>query len=188
MQPQLAYLDVIREVLPRDGIVTIELSQMGFASYFGYPVYEPRTYISEGYQGTLGFGFPTSLGVKVAHPDKPVVCITGDGGFMFAAQELATAAQERICLVILVFNNSSFGNVRRDQEQRFGNRIIGAELSNPDFLQFANSFGLQAHRVSTPDELRPLLTQAINMNETVIIEVDTPIGAETDPWEFIIPS
>lgn len=188
VQPQLAYLDVIRETLPRDGIVTIELSQMGFASYFGYPVYEPRTYISEGYQGTLGFGFPTALGVKVAQPDKPVVCITGDGGFMFAAQELATAAQEKIGLVVLVFNNSSYGNVRRDQEKRFGNRIIGAELFNPDFLEFTRSFGLESHRVSTPEELRPLLAHAIGMNETVLIEIDTPIGAETDPWEFIIPS
>ncbi len=188
VQPQVAYLDVIRDVLPRDGIITIELSQMGFTSYFGYPVYEPRTYISEGYQGTLGFGFPSALGVKVAHPDKPVVCLTGDGGFMFAAQELATATQEQIALVVLVFNNSSFGNVRRDQEKRFGNRLIGAELSNPDFQQFAASFGIVAHRISTPDELRPLLAEAIAMHETVLIEIDTPIGSETDPWEFIIPS
>ncbi|MGH6814068.1 MAG: thiamine pyrophosphate-binding protein, partial [Hyphomicrobiaceae bacterium] len=86
VQPQLAYLDAIRDVLPRDGLITIELSQMGFTSYFGYPVYVPRSYISEGFQGTLGFGFPTALGVKAANADKPVVCMTGDGGFMFAAQ------------------------------------------------------------------------------------------------------
>ncbi len=188
VQPQLGYLDVIREVLPRDGIVTIELSQMGFTSYFGYPVYEPRTYISEGFQGTLGFGFPAALGVKVAHPNKPVVCITGDGGFMFAAQELATAAQEQIGLVVLVFNNSSFGNVRRDQEKRFGDRVIGANLVNPDFLQFAGSFGILAHRVSSPDQLGPLLANAMGMNEPVLIEIETPSGSETDPWEFIIPA
>src|SRR5581483_11363863 len=88
VQPQLAYLDVIRRVLPRDGFFVTELSQVGFTSYFGYPVYAPRTYVSEGYQGTLGFGFPTALGVKAAHPDKPVVSIAGDGGFMFAVQEL----------------------------------------------------------------------------------------------------
>ena len=188
VQPQLAYLDVIREVLPRDGIVTIELSQMGFTSYFGYPVYEPRTYISEGFQGTLGFGFPTALGVKVAHSDKPVVCITGDGGFMFSAQELATAAQEGIALVTLVFNNSSFGNVLRDQATRFGNRIIGADLVNPDFLQFAESFGIKAHRVASPDQLRPVLEEAIKANCPVIIEVATPRGTEANPWEFIIPA
>jgi acetolactate synthase I/II/III large subunit len=188
VQPQLAYLDVIRDVVPRDGIVSIELSQMGFASYFGYPVYEPHTYISEGFQGTLGFGFPSALGVKAAFPDKPVVCITGDGGFMFAAQELATAAKEDIALVTLVFNNSSYGNVLRDQKMRFSNRVIGAELVNPDFLQFAASFGIEAHRVTSPDELRPVLENAIKAQRPVVIEVETPRGSEANPWEFIIPS
>ena len=125
VQPQLAYLDVIRKVLPREGLLVIEVSQVGFTSYFGYPVYAPRTYVSEGFQGTLGFGFPTALGVKVAHPDKPVVSVTGDGGFLFAVQELATAAQYGIALVTLLFNNASFGNVLRDQRTAFGNRVIG---------------------------------------------------------------
>lgn len=187
VQPQLAYLDVIRDVLPRDGIITIELSQTGFTSYFGYPVLAPRTYISEGFQGTLGFGFPSALGVKVAHPDTPVVCITGDGGFMFAAQELATAAQEGIALVTLIFNNASFGNVLRDQQTRFNNRTIGAELANPDFMQFADSFGVEAHRVASPEALRPVLATAINATGPVIIEVDTPRGSDSNPWEFIIP-
>lgn len=188
VQPQLAYLDVIRDVLPRDGIVTIELSQMGFTSYYGYPVLEPRTYISEGFQGTLGFGLPSALGVKAAHPDRPVVCMTGDGGFMFAAQELATAVQEQIALVVLLFNNHAFGNVRRDQETRFGNRVIGADLVNPDFLEFAASFNLEAHRVSSPEQLRPALAAAIAAQRPVMIEIETPTGSETNPWEFIIPT
>ena len=187
VQPQLAYLDVIRDVLPRDGIITIELSQIGFTSYFGYPVQQPRTYISEGFQGTLGFGFPSALGVKVAHPDTPVVCLTGDGGFLFAAQELATAAQEGIALVTLVFNHASFGNVLRDQQTRFNNRVIGARLENPDFLQFAAAFGVEAHRVASPEALRPILAAALNATGPVVIEVDTPGGSEANPWEFIIP-
>ncbi|MGI9478766.1 MAG: thiamine pyrophosphate-dependent enzyme [Hyphomicrobiaceae bacterium] len=188
VQPQLAYLDVIRSVLPRDGIITIELSQIGFTSYFGYPVQQPRTYISEGFQGTLGFGFPSALGVKVAHPTTPVVCLTGDGGFMFAAQELATAAQEGIALVTLIFNNASFGNVLRDQQTRFSNRVIGAHLENPDFLQFAGAFGVEAHRVASPEALRPILAAALKATGPVVIEVDTPGGSEANPWEFIIPS
>ena len=79
----MAYLNILREVLPSNAIVTDELSQVGFASWYGFPVYQPRTFISSGYQGTLGSGFPTALGAKVAHPDRPVVAITGDGGFMF---------------------------------------------------------------------------------------------------------
>ena len=187
VQPQLAYLDVIREVLPRDGLVTIELSQMGFTSYFGYPVYAPRSYISEGFQGTLGFGFPTALGVKVAHPDKPVVCITGDGGFMFAAQELATVAQEELGLVTIVFNNSAYGNVLRDQKTGFGNRIIGAVLKNPDFIAFGRAFDVESVRVNSPEALRPVLAQAIARKTPTLIEVVVPQGSEASPWEFIHP-
>ena len=143
----MAYLDVLRAVLPRDAFVTEELSQVGFASWFGFPVYEPRTFVTAGYQGTLGSGFPTALGVKVAHPDKPVVAITGDGGFMFAAQELATAVQYGIGVVTLVFNNGAYGNVRRDQMEHFDGRVIASDLSNPDFVKFAESFGVAAERV-----------------------------------------
>ena len=187
VQPQLAYLDVIRDVLPRHGFLTTELSQAGFTSYFGYPVYEPRTYVSEGFQGTLGYGFPSALGVRAANPDKPVVCLTGDGGFMFAAQELATAAQERIGLVTVLFNNRAYGNVLRDQKQGFGNRVIGASLDNPDFMLLAKAFGVEGHRVASPQALRPVLAKALKADKPVLIEVEVPQGTETSPWEFIHP-
>ncbi len=185
VQPQLAYLDVIRDVLPRDGIFVNELSQVGFTSYYGYPVYEPYTYISEGYQGTLGFGFPAALGVKIAHPEKPVVSVTGDGGFMFAVQELATAKQENIPLVTILFNNASFGNVMRDQKTNFGNRVIGAALENPDFMTLAKAFGIEAHLVSSPEGLKPVLVEAIKAKHPVLIEVHVAQGSEISPWEFI---
>ncbi len=187
VQPQLAYLDVIREVLPRDGIFVTELSQVGFTSYFGYPVYAPRTYVTEGYQGTLGFGFPSALGVKVAHPDKPVVSVTGDGGFLFGAPELATAAQYGIALVTLVFNNAAYGNVLRDQRTAFGNRVIGAALDNPDFMLLAKSFGIEGHRVASPAALRPVLQRALGSKQPVLIEVKVAQGSEVSPWEFIHP-
>jgi acetolactate synthase I/II/III large subunit len=187
VQPQIAYLDAIREVLPRDGFLVPELSQMGFASYFGYPVYEPRTYVSEGYQGTLGFGFPSALGVKAAHPDKAVVSVTGDGGFMFAVQELATAAQEGIGLVTLLFNNRSYGNVLRDQRVSYGNRVIGATLQNPDFMALAKAFGVEGRRVSDPVALKNALTEALKAKGPVLIEVVVAQGNETTPWPFIHP-
>ena len=187
VQPQLAYLDTIRDVLPRDGFLVTELSQVGFASYYGFPVYAPRTYVCEGYQGTLGFGFPSALGVKVAHPGKPVVSITGDGGFMFAVQELATAAQYDIALVTLLFNNASYGNVLRDQRTRYGNRVLGAVLDNPDFMLLAKSFGIEAHRVASPAALEPVLRKALRGRVPVLIEVEVPQGAEVSPWEFIHP-
>jgi acetolactate synthase I/II/III large subunit len=187
VQPQMDYLLIIRETLPRDGLLVEELSQVGFASYFGYPVYAPRTYVSCGYQGTLGFGFQTALGVKAAHPDKAVVSITGDGGFMFGVQELATAAQYGIGLVTLLFNNNSFGNVMRDQNVGFGGRLIGAALENPDFMMLAKAFGVEGHRVDSPVALRPVLAQALKAEHPVLIEIAVAQGAEISPWEFIHP-
>lgn len=187
VQPQLAYLDAIRQVLPRDGVLVIEVSQMGFTSYFGFPVHAPRTYVSEGFQGTLGFGFPTALGVKVAHPDTPVVAMTGDGGFLFAVQELATATQYGIALITLVFNNGAYGNVLRDQQSAFANRVIGSVLDNPDFMLLARAFGIEGHRVTSPAQLGRVLAKTIKTPKPVLIEIEVPQGSEVSPWEFIHP-
>ena len=137
------------------------MSQVGFASWYGFPIYQPRTFITSGYQGTLGSGFPTALGAKVANPDRPVVAITGDGGFMFGVQELATAVQFNIGVVTLVFNNNAYGNVRRDQLQRFDGRVVASDLVNPDFVKLAESFGAGAARVTSPDHFRPALEKAL---------------------------
>lgn len=188
VQPQVDYLDVIRKVLPPDGLFVEELSQVGFTSNFAYPVYRPRTYVSCGFQGTLGFGFPTALGVKVAHPDKPVVSVTGDGGFMFAMPELATAVQHGIGLVTLVFDNGGYGNVRRDQMNRFGGRVIGADLINPDFVKLAESFGVDAVAVDNPAALQPALERALGLAAPALIHVRVPRGSESSPWKFIYPS
>jgi acetolactate synthase-1/2/3 large subunit len=186
LQPQTAYLHAIREVLPRDGILVPELSQVGFATYTGaFPVLAPRTYLSEGFQGTLGFGFPTALGAKVAAPEKAVVSITGDGGFMFGLQELATAHEYGIAVVTIVFNNQSYGNVLRDQQVRFGGRTMGSHLRNPDFLKLAESFGIAARRVSTPAALRTALDTALAADRPALIEVAIEPGTEASPWPYI---
>jgi len=187
VQPQVAYLKVIREVLPADGFFVDEMSQVGFASWFAFPVYQPRTFITSGYQGTLGFGFPTALGVKIAYPDRAVVSITGDGGFLFGVQELATAVQYGINLVTIVFNNECYGNVRRDQQQSFAGRLIGSDLVNPDFVRLAESFGVTARRVTSPDALKPALEEALSAAAPRIIEVVTPRDSEVSPWEFLHP-
>jgi acetolactate synthase-1/2/3 large subunit len=187
IQPQMAYLDALRDVLPDDGFVTDELSQVGFASWFGFPVYRPRTFISSGYQGTLGSGFPTALGVKATFPDRPVVAITGDGGFMFAVQELATAVQFGLAVVTLVFNNKAYGNVRRDQLQNFDGRVTGADLVNPDFVKLAASFGVEGRRVATPAAFKPALEQALAAAAPQLIEITVPRDSEASPWRFIHP-
>jgi acetolactate synthase-1/2/3 large subunit len=188
VQPQMAYLNILREVLPPDAIVTDELSQVGFASWYGFPIYEPRTFITSGYQGTLGSGFPTALGAKVANPDKPVVAITGDGGFMFAVQELATAVQFNIGVVTLVFNNNAYGNVRRDQLQRFDGRVVASDLVNPDFVKLAESFGVAAARVTSPDHFRLALEKALAHGGPYLIAIEVPKDSEVSPWAFIHPA
>jgi len=188
VQPQMAYLNILREVLPDNAIVTDELSQVGFASWYGFPIYEPRTFISSGYQGTLGAGFPSALGAKVANPDKPVVAITGDGGFMFAVQELSTAVQFNIGVVTLVFNNNSYGNVRRDQRTRFDGRVVAADLVNPDFVKLAESFGVATSRVTSPDHFRPALEKALAAGGPYLIAVEVPRDSEVTPWTFIHPA
>lgn len=187
IQPQMAYLNILREVLPANAIVTDELSQFGFASWYGFPVYEPRTFITSGYQGTLGSGFPTALGAKVANPDKPVVAITGDGGFMFGVQELATAVQFNIGVVTLVFNNNAYGNVRRDQRERFDGRVVASDLVNPDFVKLAESFGVAAARVTAPDQFKAAMEKALAHGGPYLISVEVPRDSEVSPWAFIHP-
>jgi acetolactate synthase-1/2/3 large subunit len=184
LAPQLAFLAAIRAELPEDGIFIDEVTQVGFASRLAFPVYRPRTYISPGYQDNLGYGFATALGVQDARRDVPVVAVSGDGGFMFTANELSTAMRHGIPLVTIVFSDGAFGNVRRTQQERYGNRLIACDLANPDFVAFAKSFGAEAVRATKPEELRSALRRAFaHRDGPTIIEV--PMGAMPSPWEFI---
>ncbi len=188
VQPQMGYLDAIRRALPRDGFFVEEVSQMGFAARFGFPVYAPRQYVTCAYQDNLGFGYNTALGVKIANPDKAVVSINGDGGFMFGMQEMATAMQQGIAVVAIVFNNNAYGNVRRDQMNVFDGRLLGSELHNPDFVAMAQSFGMSAERVETPEALENAITSALEAGVPALIEVPVETGSETSPWPFLHPA
>ena len=158
--PQLEILNVIREELPEDGFFVDEVTQVGFASWYAFPCYHPRHFITSGYQGNLGYGYATALGVKAAHPDKKVISISGDGGFMYQAQELATAVKYGLDVVAIIFNNNLYGNVQNDLELMFEGQSIGAELHNPDFVKFAESFGAMGFKASNPTELRSAIKKA----------------------------
>jgi acetolactate synthase I/II/III large subunit len=182
--PLLGFLDAIRAALPEDGILVEEVTQMGFAARVAYPVYRPRTYISPGYQDNLGWGFATALGVQDARRDVPVLSISGDGGFMFTASELATAIRHRIPLTTVIFADGAFGNVRRNQEERYGNRLIASDLANPDFVRYAESFGAAAERARTPPELAAALARAFKRRDGPTL-IEVPVGPLPSPWEFI---
>ncbi|MES2606438.1 MAG: thiamine pyrophosphate-dependent enzyme, partial [Pseudomonadota bacterium] len=163
-------VNIIREELGEDGILVADVTQLNHAALDMYPVYKPRTYISSGYQGTLGFGPCTALGAKVGKPEVPVVCLVGDGGFMYACQELATAVQFNIPVVMLVINDGAYKNVEGILNRSYGGRAIATTLKNPDFVKFADSFGVKARRVTTPDQMQAALREMIQANEPAVID------------------
>jgi acetolactate synthase-1/2/3 large subunit len=184
LSPQIGFLDAIRNELPEDGIFVDEVTQIGFAARLLFPVYKPRTFLSPGYQDNLGWGYATALGAQHARPDVPVLAISGDGGFLFTSNELATAVRHRIPLTVVVFNDGAFGNVRRIQEEAFGNRLIANDLANPDFVRYAQSFGAEAERARNPQELSAALKRAFKRRDLPTL-IEVPVGPMPSPWEFI---
>lgn len=182
LAPQLEWLGAIRAGLPDDGVLIEELTQVGYAARLAYPVYEPGTYVTPGYQGTLGYGFPTGLGAQVGKPGSQVVSINGDGGFGWSLQELATAAKYDIGLVTIVFNNGAFGNVQRIQSETFG-RNLGVDLNNPDFQALAAAFGVASERIDSPAALTASLRNAAGSKEPLLIEI--PMGDVPSPWPLL---
>ena len=182
--PQMAWLDAIRAELPRDGIFVDELTQVGYVARLAYPAYRPRTHLTSAYQGTLGWGIPSGLGAAHARPDVPVVAIAGDGGALFGITELATAVHYGIPLTAVVFNDHAYGNVRRFQIENYDNRPIASDLTSPDFVRLAESFGARGLRAETPDDLRQRLREAFRGGGPTVIEI--PVGDFPSPWEFLM--
>jgi acetolactate synthase I/II/III large subunit len=185
-EPQAAFTRAIRSALPDDGITVNDLTQVTFFATVGMPVYAPRTFIGPGYQGTLGSAFATALGAKVGNPERPVLAIAGDGGFLYALGELATQRQHGLNVVSVVFNDRAFGNVKRTQEQAFAGRVIASDLVNPDFVALAQSFGIAAERVETPAQLESALRSAFAARAPAVIEVR--VGPMSNVWPVIGPA
>jgi len=183
--PQIAFLEAIRAELMENGIFVDEVTQIGFATRLAFPVYKANTYISPGFQDNLGWGYATALGVQNARPDVPVLSISGDGGFMYTAVELATAVRHRIPLVNIVFSNNTYGNVKLIQQQSYGARHIAVDLANPDFVKFAESFGVAAERAHDANELRKALRRGFARRDGPTL-IEVPVGEMPSPWEFIL--
>ncbi len=184
LSPQLAWLNAIRAELPKDGIFVDELTQVGYVSRFAFESYLPRTFLSTGYQGTLGWGLSSALGAAHARRDVPVVSISGDGGALYTISELATAARHKIPITSVIFNDNAFGNVRRFQIEKYNNRPIASDLKSPNFALLAESFGVKGVRANTPAQLRSCLKSSFKSKEPTVIEV--PVGDFPSPWDFIL--
>ena len=163
-------------VLPEETVLVSGVTNMGYWSYFAYCVRQPRTYITSSYFATLGYSFPLALGAKIGAPDRPVVSLTGDGGFMYALPELATAVQYGINVVVVVFVDGALGASNNDQRTRFQGRVVGTELRNPSFAEVARVFGARGVRTE-PERLDIALQEALEAQAPTVIEVPVPTWA-----------
>ena len=172
-EPQYPILDSMQNSIPEDTFVVWDSTKFGYYARTHYPVNHPKTFMDSGYSFNLGFSFPAALGVKVACPDRAVVSVIGDGGYMFNAPELSTAVQYGICTTTIVFRDDSYGNVAYDLDEFFAG-TYETDLLNPDLVKFAESFGAVGMRANDPKELATLLPLALDSQAPVIIDV--PVG------------
>ena len=181
-----ALLSELRKLLPENAIVTTEVGQNQMWSALYFKALKPRTFISSGGLGTMGFGFPAAIGAKVACPDRPVVDIAGDGSFIMSEQELATSVTENIPVTVIVLNNSVLGMVAQWQRTLYNRRYMAVNLGKtPDFVKLAEAYGAQGIRVASIADFQKAVKTALTSKVTTVIDV--PIGSETDVVPFVPP-
>ncbi|MGD8544372.1 MAG: biosynthetic-type acetolactate synthase large subunit [Candidatus Bathyarchaeota archaeon] len=180
--PQL--LKELRKILPNNAIVTTEVGQNQMWAALHFMAYKPRTFIGSGGLGTMGFGFPASIGAKVACPDRPVVDIAGDGSFIMTSQDLACSVTEKIPVTVIVLNNSMLGMVAQWQRLFYGRRYSAVNLGTvPNFVKLAEAYGAQGTRVGSLKEFSKAVKKAIKSEVTTVIDV--PIPPEEDVFPMI---
>jgi acetolactate synthase-1/2/3 large subunit len=179
-------LTELRKLLPESAIVTTEVGQNQMWSALYFQALKPRTFISSGGLGTMGFGFPAAIGAKVACPDRAVVDIAGDGSFIMSEQELACSVTENIPVTVIVLNNSILGMVAQWQRMLYKRRYMAVHLGKtPDFVKLAEAYGAQGLRATTIEEFQKAVKTALTSTVTTVIDV--PIGSETDVVPFVPP-
>jgi acetolactate synthase I/II/III large subunit len=180
-EPNASIIKALRAAAPEDTILVAGMTQIGYYSRPFWPVYQPGTYFTSSYSGNLGYEYAFALGAKVARPDRPVVAVIGDGGFMYNAQEMSTAVQHGINVVAVVFNDNAYGNVARDLDEDWGG-AHGTALHNPDFMKLADAFGVAGLRAREPTDVGALVRQAIAMDRPALVEV--PVSRMPRPVFF----
>ena len=181
IKPQYV-IEKLRELAGEKAIVTTEVgqNQMWAAQY--YKVSKPRTFISSGGLGTMGFGLPAAVGAQIGRPDALVISISGDGSFQMNLQELATIVQQQLPIKIIILNNGYLGMVRQWQELFHNKRYSQTKLIPvPDFVKLADAYGIAGYRVKRPEEVGPVLEQALNHPGAVIVDM------VIDPEENVYP-
>ena len=170
-QPSLPVIHELKDVLPRDTIYAIDVHALGYASFAEFPIYDPRTFLYPNIGVALGHAYPAAIGAKVAYPDRPVICFSGDGGFLMGAVEMATAMKYGINVVAIVVNDGALSAIKGSQQKGCEGRTIDTDLLNPDFVDFAKSFGAYAKRVEDLGNFKDTLRDALAAEKPALIEV-----------------
>ena len=170
-QPSLPVIHELQDVLPRDTIYAIDVHALGYASFAEFPIYDPRTFLYPNIGVALGHAYPAAIGAKVAYPDRPVICFSGDGGFLMGAVEMATAMKYGINVVAIVVNDGALSAIKGSQMKGCEGRTIDTDLLNPDFVEFAKSFGAYAKRVEDLGDFKETLRDALAAEKPALIEV-----------------
>lgn len=176
----VALLDSLRAALPQEAITVVDMTIPGYASPRYFPVYEPRTFIHPVEFCAIGCGLPLALGAKAASPQRPVIALCGDGGFQLNAGELATAVQERLDVIVVVFNDQAYTAVKKTQHLRYADRYIATDVTGPDFVALARAFGVRGLRVQSASELQNAVSTVLQEGGTTLIEVPLP------PWHWYV--
>jgi len=164
-------IESLRAALPDDVPVFTDACEMGYRMQADFPAHGPRRFFYPSNYITLGWGFPAALGAAVAREGAPVVSVSGDGGFLMAAQELATAARYRLPVIAVIHNDSAYGAIKNIQTRVHGGRHLDVDLSNPDFLALAAAFGVRACRAAEPEAVRAAVRTALDHDGPTVIEV-----------------
>jgi acetolactate synthase-1/2/3 large subunit len=181
-----ALMAEMRKILPNNAIIATEVGQNQMWAALYLRTYKPRTFISSGGLGTMGFGFPAALGAKVACPDAPVVDVAGDGSFLMTEQDLATSIAWNIPVIVVILNNSVLGMVAQWQRLFYGRRYSAVELKGiPDFVKLAEAYGAEGVRAQSIEEFRSALKKALNSDVTAVIDV--PISPEENVFPMVPP-
>ena len=177
-------MKLIRDAIPPETVTVWDLNLIAYWAEYYFPVIHQRTFIMPGGTSPIFFGLPAAIGAKLARPDRPCLCVSGDGGFLPCAAELATITQYAIPLVILVYNNMSYGVLEDYMSASYG--IEGSmALTNPDFVKLARSFGIKAKKAATLDRLKRIFAEDVRWDEPFLIEFDYP--PVPPPWRFVPP-
>lgn len=183
--PSPIVMRTLGKMLAPTDVVTTEVGQHQMWAALHLPRYRPRTFLTSGGTGTMGYGFPAAIGAAFARPHARVVAILGDGSFQMQLAELATVSQYGVPILLLLLNNHGHGMVRQWQDLFYGGRRVGSDLVNPDFVKIAEAFGIPGRRVEAQPELEAALQEWQAESGPFLIEVRVPV---TEPVFPMVPS